>query len=71
MAKKSTPLSRYLREARARRGVTTRELAQHLNVSVASVYFWENGHCQPRDAHLTALCKALKLPVRVARGMVT
>ena len=33
-------------------------------MSQASIYFWENGRVRPRDANLSALCKALKLPVR-------
>ena len=57
-------LSRYLEEARIKRGLTVAELADLLGVSQASIYFWESGRVRPRDANLSALCKALKLPIR-------
>ena len=69
MAKKPT-LSAHLRDARVKRGLSVAEVAERAGVSVASIYLWETGKTQPRDANLTAVCKALKLPVRAAREMV-
>ena len=34
-----------------------------------SVYLWEHDRVRPRDVNLSALCKALKLPVRATREM--
>jgi transcriptional regulator with XRE-family HTH domain len=45
------------------------EVAEHIGVSQSSIYFWENDYCRPRDANLTALCKALKLPIRATREL--
>jgi transcriptional regulator with XRE-family HTH domain len=59
----------YLREARIGRGLTVAEVAEHAGVSVASIYLWETGKARPRDANLSALCKALKLPVRATKAM--
>jgi transcriptional regulator with XRE-family HTH domain len=61
--------SRYLHNARIERGLSVVELAARVGVTGASIYFWERGVCRPRDANLTALCKALKLPLRATREM--
>jgi transcriptional regulator with XRE-family HTH domain len=60
-------LSKYLREARIKRGLTRAEVAEQVGVSQSSIYFWEADYCRPRDANLSALCKVLKLPVRATR----
>ena len=57
-------LSKQLREAREGKGFTVAELANRLGVSQVSIYYWESGRVRPRDANLTALCKALKMPIR-------
>jgi DNA-binding XRE family transcriptional regulator len=59
--------SRYLRDARLQRGMSVAELAERVGVSAASIYFWESDRVRPRDANLSALCKALRLPVKTAR----
>ena len=62
-------LSRFLHDARIKRGLSVAEVAEQVGVSQASIYFWENDRVRPRDANLTALCKALKLPVRATKAM--
>ena len=62
-------LSRFLHDARIKRGLSVAEVAEQVGVSQASIYFWENYRVRPRDANLTALCKALKLPVRATKAM--
>ena len=62
-------LSRYLRDARIKRGLTVAEVAEQVGVSQSSIYFWETDYCRPRDANLSALCKVLKLPVRATKAM--
>jgi transcriptional regulator with XRE-family HTH domain len=57
-------LSRLLRDARIKRGLSVAEVAEQIGVSPSSIYFWETDHCRPRQANLSALCKVLKLPVR-------
>ena len=57
-------LSKQIRTARADKGFTVAELADRIGVSQVSIYYWESGRVRPRDANLTALCKALKMPVR-------
>jgi DNA-binding XRE family transcriptional regulator len=59
----------YLRDTRIRRGLSVSEVAEQVGVSTASIYFWETDHCRPRNDNLTALCKALKLPIRATRAM--
>jgi len=61
--------ARHLRNARIQRGLSVAEVAEQVGVSTASIYFWENDHCRPRDANLSALCKVLRLPVRAAKAM--
>jgi transcriptional regulator with XRE-family HTH domain len=61
--------SRYLRDARIKRGLSVVEVAEQVGVSAASIYFWENDRARPRDANLLALCKVLKLPIRATREM--
>ena len=68
MARKPS-LSRYLRDARLKRGLSVAEVAERVGVSAASIYFWETDRVRPRDANLSALCKVLKLPVRATREM--
>jgi transcriptional regulator with XRE-family HTH domain len=62
-------LSRFLHDARVKRGLSVAEVAEQVGVSQASIYFWENDRVRPRDANLTALCKALKLPVRATKAL--
>lgn len=57
-------LSKQIRDARGAKGFTVAELADRIGVSQVSIYYWESGRVRPRDTNLTALCKALKLPVR-------
>ena len=61
--------ARHLREARIRRGLSVAEVAEQIGVSASSIYFWETDHCRPRDANLGALCKVLRLPIRVTKAM--
>ena len=68
MAKKPS-LSNHLRDARIKRGLSVAEVADRAGVSVASIYLWETGKTQPRDANLSAICKVLRLPIRAAREM--
>ena len=62
-------LSRYVRDARLKRGLSVAEVAEQIGVSNASIYFWETDRVRPRDANLSALCKVLKLPIRATREM--
>jgi len=62
-------LSRLLRDARIKRGLSVAEVAEQVGVSQASIYFWETDHCRPRQANLSALCKVLRLPVRATMAM--
>jgi transcriptional regulator with XRE-family HTH domain len=61
--------ARHLRNARMKRGLSAAEVADQVGVSSVSIYLWETDHCRPRDHNLTALCRALKLPVRATRAM--
>jgi transcriptional regulator with XRE-family HTH domain len=70
LARKPT-LSRYLKEARVRRGLSVAEVAEAVGVTGPCVYFWEMGRTRPREANLSALCKVLKLPVRATREIAT
>jgi transcriptional regulator with XRE-family HTH domain len=70
VAKKSS-LGKYLRDARLRRNLTVAELAEKVGVTDPCIYFWESGKTRPRESNLTALCKALKLPIRVTREIAT
>lgn len=70
MARKPA-LSRYLKEARIRRGLSVAEVADAVGVTGPCVYFWEMGRTRPREANLSALCKVLKLPVRATRDLAT
>jgi transcriptional regulator with XRE-family HTH domain len=62
-------LSRFLRDARIKRGLSVAEVAEQVGVSQASIYFWENDRVRPRDENLSALCKVLKLPIRATKEM--
>ena len=59
----------YLRKARQKQKLRVRDVAAQMDVSDAAIYRWETDCRRPTDAHLTALCKALKLPVRETRLM--
>jgi len=69
MLPRKPSLSRYLRDARLKRGLSVAEVAEQIGVSNASIYFWETDRVRPRDANLSALCKVLKLPIRATREM--
>ena len=59
----------YLRDARIKRRLSVVEVAEQVGVSTASIYFWETDYCRPRAENLNALCKVLKLPIRVTQAM--
>ena len=61
--------ARHLRDARIKRRLSVAEVAEQVGVSGPCVYFWEAGRTRPRDANLSALCKALKLPIKATREM--
>ena len=60
-------LNQYLRNARLARGLSVADVASRVGVTAPCVYFWEMGRTRPRADNLHALCKVLKLPVRVMR----
>lgn len=62
-------LSRLLRDARIKRGLSVLEVAEMVGVSRPCVYSWEAGRTRPRDANLNALCKTLKLPIRATMAL--
>ncbi len=62
-------LSRYLRDARIRRGLSAAEVAEQVGVSTASIYFWEADRVRPRDANLSALCRVLRLPIKATKAL--
>jgi len=66
-AKGRRGMARYFYDARTKRGLSVAEVADSVGVSSSSIYFWETDHCRPRDRNLSALCKVLKLPIRVTR----
>ena len=57
-------LSQQIRDAPRVNGFTAAELAERVGVSQVSIYYRESGRAGPRDTHLAALCKALKMPTR-------
>jgi ribosome-binding protein aMBF1 (putative translation factor) len=61
--------ARHIREARINRGLSVAQLAERVGVTGPCIYFWETGKTRPRDSNLSALCKALKLPVRPTKAM--
>jgi transcriptional regulator with XRE-family HTH domain len=61
--------ARHLRDARINRRLSVSEIAERVGVTTASIYYWETDHCRPTDANLSALCKALKLPIKATRAM--
>jgi len=69
MLARKPSFGRLIRETRKKRGVSVVEIAESVGVSVASVYLWETDRGRPRDGNLSALCKALKLPIRATREL--
>jgi ribosome-binding protein aMBF1 (putative translation factor) len=61
--------ARFVRDARLNRGLSVADLAKHVGVTGPCIYFWETGKTRPRDANLSALFRALKLPVRATKAM--
>ena len=51
----------YLRDLRARRGLTQEQGTEALHVSGAAVSKWENGKCLPDLAKLEALAEVLQV----------
>lgn len=56
-------LSDFLHEARLRRGISVRELSDHVGVTPGAIYKWETGQSVPRETNLKAVCRTLKLPI--------
>ena len=71
MARKPQPpqLNSKLRTARLEKGYTLQRLADAIGVTGAAIAHWEAGKNRPRAAHLTAVCKALKLPLKQTREL--
>ena len=53
----------YLRDLRARRGLTQEQVAEALHVSGAAVSKWENGKCLPDLAKLETLAEVLDVSI--------
>lgn len=68
MARKPS-FSRLIRDTRIQRGLSVAEVAERVGVSGPCVYLWETDQTRPRDANLSALCKALRLPVRATKEL--
>ena len=68
MARKIS-LNRHLRDARIERGLSVADVADRIGVSPTTVYLWEQGRIRPRDENLSALCRALKLPIKATRAL--
>jgi len=60
-------LNSLLRDARLKKGWTLQQLADTIGVTGAAIAHWEAGKNRPREAHLTAACKALRIPLKQAR----
>lgn len=52
-----------MRKARARAGLTYRQLAETVGVSYTVLVAYEKGHAKPRPAHLVSLAAALSCTV--------
>ncbi len=63
-------LNTILRNARLEKGWTMQRVADAVGVSNACISHWEMGKTIPREQNLTAVCKALKVSVRLAREIV-
>ena len=63
MARKLS-FGQFIRNTRQQRELSVPEVAERVGVSTAAIYMWETDRGRPRDANLSALCKALRLPVR-------
>ncbi len=63
--------AQHIRQARVKRKLSVTEVAEQVGVTEAAVYLWETDRNRPRDANLSALCKALKLPVRATKAMAS
>jgi DNA-binding XRE family transcriptional regulator/NACalpha-BTF3-like transcription factor len=63
-------LSAQLHAARIQCGLSVAEVADRVGVSIASVYFWENGRVRPRAGNLAALCKVLQVPMHATHRLV-
>jgi transcriptional regulator with XRE-family HTH domain len=61
--------AQHIRDARVKRKLSVAEVAEQVGVSEAAVYLWETDRNRPRDANLSALCKALRLPVRATKEL--
>jgi transcriptional regulator with XRE-family HTH domain len=68
LARKPT-FSSLIRDTRKQRGLSVVEVAERVGVSTASIYMWETDRGRPREDNLSALCKALKLPVRTTKEL--
>jgi transcriptional regulator with XRE-family HTH domain len=68
MARKPS-FSQLIRDTRRKRGLSVVDVAERAGVSVASIYIWETDRGRPRAANLSALCKALKLPIRATKEL--
>ncbi|MGM0214549.1 helix-turn-helix domain-containing protein [Enterococcus sp. AZ109] len=52
-----------LREARIRRHLSQSQLAEKVNVSVETIYNWENGNTSPKVKKIKELCSTLKIDI--------
>jgi DNA-binding XRE family transcriptional regulator len=62
-------LGHLLRNARIERGLTQAGVARQVGVTGPCVYFWKTGKTRPQGQNFSALCKALKLPVRATKAV--
>jgi len=68
LAKKPN-FAQHIRDARIKRRLSVVDVAERAGVSAQSIYLWETDRVRPRDANLTELCRALKLPIRATKEL--
>lgn len=52
-----------LKLLRIRSGISAKDLADALNISLCAVYNWESGRTRPDIANITGICRALRISV--------
>ena len=56
-------MKKTIRELREQRGWSQQDLAQHIGVSLTTVYNWERGRHEPRLSQFSELARLFKVPM--------
>ena len=66
----NTEFQKRLKELRTEKGLSQKQLAQHIGATSSAVSFWETGINEPKISYVIALCKFFDISADYLLGLI-